>query len=233
MSPKVPNVKLNNGREMPIFGLGTWKALPGEVTQAVKDAIDAGYRHIDCAMLYANEPEVGEAIKAKIDEGVVVREDLFITSKLWSNYHSKALVIPTLKQTLKDLGLDEQLDRLLKVAKIQPANNQFEVSPYLTNLKPGASPDDPKVLEDPLLKQLGEKHSKSPAQIILRWAIHHDIIIIPKSTNKKRLEDNINIFDFTLSTDEISQIDGLNRNFRTATMSFCSTHNLYPFNIEY
>lgn len=82
------------------------------MTQAVKDAIDAGYRHIDCAYYYENETEVGAAIKDKIASGVVKREDLFITSKLWSTFLKPDLVEVTLKTSLKNLGL-EYLDLYL------------------------------------------------------------------------------------------------------------------------
>jgi len=97
---------------MPILGLGTWLSKPGEVKQAVEDAIDAGYRHLDCAYAYLNEKEVGDAIKNKINAGVIKRADLFITSKLWNTFHSKHLVETALKETLTNLGV-EYLDLFL------------------------------------------------------------------------------------------------------------------------
>lgn len=99
--------KLNfaNGDELPIIGLGTWKSQPGEVKKAVFWAIEAGYRHLDCAAIYGNEKEVGEGIAGAISAGIVTREELFITSKLWNSAHKKDQVRPALEKTLSDLGL--------------------------------------------------------------------------------------------------------------------------------
>jgi Aldo/keto reductase family len=96
-----------NGDRMPLLGLGTWKSDPGDVYAAVREAIRIGYRHIDCASLYGNEPEIGNALRDAVRDGEVTRKDLWITSKLWSNAHGRGNVEPALRKTLKDLGRPE------------------------------------------------------------------------------------------------------------------------------
>lgn len=90
---------------MPALGLGTWQAPRGEVGQAVREAIRCGYRHIDCAAIYGNEMEIGEALHATFEAGEVRREELWITSKLWNTRHGHANVRPALEKTLADLQL--------------------------------------------------------------------------------------------------------------------------------
>lgn len=96
----------NNGDKMPIIGLGTWKSDPGDVYNAVLEAIKVGYRHIDCAPIYSNEKEVGDALQKAFSDGLVNREDLWVTSKLWNSNHREEQVKPGIQQTLSDLQLD-------------------------------------------------------------------------------------------------------------------------------
>ncbi len=99
-------LSFSNGGQMPIVGLGTWKSAPGEVYAAVREAIRVGYRHIDCARVYGNEAEIGNALRDAIAEGHVTRDELWVTSKLWNNSHGRENVGGALTKSLQDLRLD-------------------------------------------------------------------------------------------------------------------------------
>ncbi|VDD94926.1 unnamed protein product [Enterobius vermicularis] len=101
-----PVVKLSNGAEMPLVGLGTWLSEPDVVKNAVRHALDNGYRLIDTAELYKNEAEIGEALAEYLKDGKVKREEIFVTTKLWCTHFAPNEMEPALRESLKKLQLD-------------------------------------------------------------------------------------------------------------------------------
>jgi len=301
-------IQFTNGDAMPSIGLGTWKAKPGDVYKAVKEAVRIGYRHIDCAPIYGNEPEIGRALGEVIDDGIVTREQLWITSKLWNNLHAPGDVEAGLEKTLADLGIDyldlflihwpivhkreeiypknaagylaleelpiavtwkemenladrglcrhigvsnfstKKLENLAEAARIKPEMNQVELHPYLqqkpmldychgngihlTAYSPLGSMDRPKalkaanepaVLEDDVVKDIADKHSASPAQVLIGWAVQRGTAAIPKSAHPKRLRENLDAAGLVLDSGDMEQLTALDRKFRYVTGEFWVT----------
>ncbi|MDO1604642.1 aldo/keto reductase [Lactobacillus sp. YT155] len=265
----VPNVKLNNGVEIPQFGLGVYKMKEkSEFMEAIKWAFEAGYRHIDTAAYYGNEEWLGEAIK----ESGIDRKDLFITSKLWNSEHGYEETKAAFEKTMKKLDLDyldlylihwptanyvesykameelykagrikaigvsnfqiHHLEDLMSQTEVVPAVDQVETHPYFqqdelrTFLKANGIAHEAwgplgqgknTILTNEVLTTIAENHNKSVAQVILRWHIQRDTIVFPKSVHQQRLAENIDIFDFELSNDEMNQIKQLETGERFAT----------------
>jgi len=161
---QVKSIELNNGKKMPIIGYGTFLSKPGEIKEALKVAVDIGYRHIDCAAAYENEKEIGEALKEIFASGKVKREDLWVTSKLPFGKLHPDEVIPTLKNTLKDLQLD-YLDLYLIHMPI-PAQIEDGKKPTVRRLK-GYGVQDiwrqmEKAVDEGLAKSIGTSNTTVP-----------------------------------------------------------------------
>lgn len=259
------NLKLSNGVEMPLEGFGVFQVPdPNECKNAVLEAIKAGYRLIDTAAIYMNEKAVGEAIKQAISEGIVKREDLFITTKLWVSDFSYEGAKRGFDRSLKNLGL-EYLDLYLlhqaygdvygawraieefynekkiraigvsnfnigkftefaELVNIKPMVNQIELHPFfaqydaIENMKKyGCLPQawgplaegKHGIFTHPVLTEIGKKHGKTAAQIALKWNVQRGVSILPKSVHKERIEQNFDIWNFTISDEDMKKIDAL------------------------
>ncbi|MGI6048474.1 MAG: Glyoxal reductase [Firmicutes bacterium ADurb.Bin419] len=260
---------LNNGVKVPMLGLGTYRIgkTDNDVYNAIRTALDVGYRHIDTATLYANEAPIGKAIR----ESGIPREDIFVTTKLWgddmvkneiqqafdrsmqlldigyidlylvhwpvkgklvSTWHEMEKIYASEKAKAIGLSnhLQHHLEEILQEANVLPTVNQVEMHPYvvLDDLvdfckenaivceawSPLGSNKVP-LLEEKILKDIGEKYGKLPAQVVLRWNIERGVIAIPKSSNKERQTANLDIFDFQLTKEDVQLINSLDKNYRT------------------
>jgi methylglyoxal/glyoxal reductase len=259
-------VKLNSGVEIPWLGLGVFQARAGEETRsAVRDALRAGYRHVDTARIYGNERDVGRAL----EESGLPRSEVFITTKLWNADQGYDRAIKACHESLKALGLAyvdlylvhfpvqglrgeswralctllgegkcraigvsnymiRHLDELLQSSTVVPAVNQVEQSPFLHQPEllrycarhgirvEAYSPLTKGMrLGHPTVVAVAERHRRTPAQVLIRWAIEHEMVVLPKSAHRSRIEENAAVFDFALDAASLRALDGLNEDLHT------------------
>ncbi|CAG2109294.1 unnamed protein product [Medioppia subpectinata] len=265
-------VRLNNGIDCPIVGLGTGGHKAGGppqgkvVIEMVHNAVDDGYRHIDTSSNYLNEEAIGKALNEIFAAGKVKREDMFITTKITPNatqsrteaLNGVHLALKKLNTTYVDLmlihraaidpnvndevwkGLEDalaqklvksigisnfdvqQIDSLLKNAKIIPAMLQVESHPqqnqrqlidycrkydiHLTAYSPlGAGT----LIKNPTIVSIGKSHNKSAATVMIRWQVQRGVVAIPKSTKNAYIIENIDVFDWTLTDNEMKVLEDM------------------------
>ena len=274
---------LNNGVKMPALGLGVFLSPPEQTAEAVRTAIENGYRLVDTAAVYNNERQVGEGIR----RSGIARTEMFVTTKLWIRDYGYEPALRAFDASLRRLGLDyvdlyllhwpvpgdfgatvasykaaekmlgegraraigvsnfntRHLDELIRRTDVIPALNQVELHPYFSqqdvrgaNARHGittqswspiggvyqrhqpVNPHHPSgPLDNPVIVELASRHAKTPAQIILRWHIEHRLSAIPKSVRKRRIVENIDIFDFALAPEDIAAIDSLDTGVRSGS----------------
>ncbi len=292
-------VTLNNGVEMPVLGLGVFLSPPEQTADAVRVAIETGYRLVDTAAAYKNERAVGEGL---LSSGVD-RDQVFITTKAFPSQYGYEATLKAFDDSLARLGLDyldlyllhwpvptdfeltieayraaeklladgrvraigvsnfepAHLERLMAATETVPAVNQVELHPFFTqeavraadrthgivteawspiggacrrNDQATASGGVRSPLDHPLVTQLAGKYGKTAAQVVLRWHLQHDVVVIPKSVHAERIVENGDVFDFALTADEMGQIDGLDTGIRAGADPADFTAQSYPIDID-
>jgi diketogulonate reductase-like aldo/keto reductase len=266
---------LNNGVQMPQFGLGVYSIPEQRCETTVLAAIKQGYRHFDTAHAYQNERAVGRAIKAS----GVSRDSLWITSKLWPNEYGEGTTMEALNRMLKRLGI-EYLDMvylhqpvgdyvgawkdLVKAQKmglvkaigisdfdvsdsvfhsiidsidVMPQTFQIECHPYAQRehwqeiakqyniqiecwFPLGGRDSKGEILRDPVIAEIAKAHGKTPGQVILRWHIQKGFSVIPGIDKMEYIPEDISIFDFELTADEMKKIHKLNKEKRYFNMPY-------------
>ncbi|MEJ7529912.1 aldo/keto reductase [Staphylococcus hominis] len=264
-------IEFYNGNQMPMLGLGTFRVENDDTCkEAVKHAIESGYRSIDTAKVYGNEEQVGQGIKEGLESTGLNREDIFVTSKLFFEDFGRENVAQAYETSIQKLGLDyldlylvhwpgtneavmidtwkgmedlykdnrvknigvsnfnpDHFEALLAQVSIKPVINQVEFHPYFTQEKlrkyleaqniymESWSPFmNTQILNDETLNEIGKEVNKTAAQVIIKWNMQHNVVVIPKSVTSSRIEENIDVFDFELSADQMKRIDDLNKDQR-------------------
>ncbi|WP_455717401.1 aldo/keto reductase [Anaerosporobacter sp.] len=253
-------ITLNNGIKMPKLGYGVYQISNEECERCVLDAIDTGYRLIDTAQAYGNEEAVGKAI----NNCIVPREELFITTKVWISNGGYENAKKSLEESRKKLGTEyidlvlihqpfndyygtyrameeaykegwlraigvsnfypDRLVDLCQFAEVIPAVNQVETHVFqqqkvaheymkkygVQHQSWGPFAEGYKdFFANPVLCDIGNKYGKSVAQIALRFLLQSDVVVIPKSTHKERMAENMNVFDFVLGEADMDTIKKL------------------------
>ena len=249
-----------NGARIPAIGLGTWELRGRTCARIVEQALRLGYRHIDTAQIYENEREVGEGLRA----AGVRRDEVFITTKVWTSHFAPNDLERSAKESLARLRLTD-VDLLLlhwpnpqvpltetlgalarakqlglarhigvsnfTVALIEEAAaacpeplvcDQVEYHPYLdqTKVKDACARHGMalvayspvakgRIKNDRVLARIGDRYRKSAVQVCLRWLLQQNVSAIPRTSRLERLSENINVFDFELSDEEMSQISAM------------------------
>lgn len=254
---------LNTGAKMPLEGFGVFQIPDAkECEQVVYDAIKTGYRLLDTAASYGNEEALGKGVKRAVADGLVKREDLFITTKVWvSDMKSEEASYEAVKTSLKKLDLEyidlvllhqalgdyfaayrgiiraykEGLSKAIGVSnfypfvlanfyenvEVIPAVNQVELHPFFQQedalklmkeygIVPQAwgplAEGKHGIFTDPLLTEIGARYGKTAAQVVLRWNTQRGVSILPKSVHEERMKQNLDIWDFSLTEEEMEQI---------------------------
>ena len=258
---------LNTGAKMPLEGFGVFQIPDAvECERVVYDAIKTGYRLLDTAAAYMNEEALGKAVKRAIADGLVTRDELFITTKVWvqdqkteeSAYNAVRASLEKLDTGYIDLVLlhqalgdyfaayrgitrayKEGLTKAVGVSnfypfvlanfcdnvEVIPAVNQIELHPFFSQedalvlmkeygIQPQAwgplAEGKHGIFTDPVLTEIGAKYGKTAAQVVLRWNVQRGVSILPKSTHVERMEQNISIWDFELTDEDMSRINEMN-----------------------
>ena len=254
----VPSRVLADGNQIPVLGLGVWQVPDGPAcVNAVRWALELGYRHIDTAQAYGNEESVGRGLS----ESGIARDQVFVTTKFFPGSEDP---VAEAERSLKRLGVDyvdlyiihwpqggptwawpgmerahqqgyarsigvsnfsaSDLAQLMSIATIAPVVDQVQFSPFDYRRKLLRDAQNRNIaieaysplgtgqhLSNATVKRLAKRLSRTPAQVLIRWCLQHELITIPKSTHRDRIEENARVFDFALSEKDMAELDALDQ----------------------